>query len=230
MDPGESGRIFAGPTSVVIIGDDRPLLNWVAYALASQTDPEFIWTDVRLPGEVLHPSDVLTRGLIPENRMSIVWPGDLARNEPDANVAGSFLIRSDEPTVNIQRLVDFLRLPTHTQEILARPRPAGVTRVLILSNGHRVVALYPSPEAVALTVRAIVATDSILLMTFADAPPEGRLAFDTVVHVAGSESKRWREAKLRVEKGPPNGPLRQGLECRLEEFAPIAAVLAKELE
>lgn len=229
MESGTPDILFRGPTSVIIVGTDQPLLNWVAYALASQTDPDFIWTDVRLPGQSLSPSDPLSRRLIPETRLNVVGPDELSRNEPTASVAISFMVRSDEPPVNIRRLVDFLRLPTQTQEVLARPRSAGVTRVVVLSNGHRVVAFYPSVEVVASTVHAIVETDSILIMTFADTPPEGRWAFDVVLSVEGSLPSGWRGAMLTVEKGPSSGPFRPAAAGRLGEFAPVAPVLAKEL-
>jgi hypothetical protein len=116
----------------------------------------------------------------------------------------------------------------HTQRLLSAGPSGGPPMVLVLSNAHRLVALYPT-DSVAPVVRAIVETGAILFMTFADSPPEGRLAFDTVMHVEGNDPMSWNEATLRVEKGPASGPLRAGSEHRLGQLPPIASVLANRL-
>lgn len=224
-----TGRIFEGPTSVIICGSDRPLLNWVAYALAVASDAEFHWTDVRLEGEVLAPEDLLSRNVIPTEQLSTVRPPDLAPDDTTANVAVSAVIRSDEPPDEVRRLVEFLRLPAQTQSVLSRVAGGESPRVVVLSNGHRLVAIYPNIEVVRPTLRAIVASGVVLIMTFADAAPQGRFAFDTVIHVDSSARQDWRRATARVEKGASTGFLRAGAEYRLGEASPWREVLSKHL-
>jgi hypothetical protein len=221
-------RIFNRPTSVIVCGSNRPLLNWVAYALASITDPGFIWTDVRLQGEVLADADPLSRNLIPPDRMNVVHPKELALHRGGAKAVAESVIRADEPTDTVRRLADFLRLPLHTQRLLSAGPSQGQPMVLVLSNGHRLVAFYPT-DAVGPTVRAIVESGATLIMTFADAPPEGRLVFETVLHLEGNDTRGWRQASLTAEKGPADGPLRSGSAYRLGEFDPVTDILASGL-
>ena len=220
--------IFRKPTSVIIFGDDRPLLNWVAYALAFINDPEFIWTDVRSLGQTPAPIDPMARNKIPPERFFVRRPSELTLNDEAANVAISAVIRSDETPENVRRLLDFLRLPTPTQHVLSTPR-RDQRLVVILSNSQRLAALYPSVENVSDTVRSILATDVNLIMTFADTPTEGRRAFDSIVHIQGTMHDGWQNAIMTVEKGPSDGALPTGFRVRLGEFAPVASVLAREL-
>lgn len=224
-----SDGIFGRPTSVILCGSSRPLLNWVAYALASTTDSGFIWTDVRLEGEVLADSDPLARGLVPPDRLAVVYPNVLKPNDAAANMAIGGVVRSDEPPDTVRRMVDFLRLPLPTQRLLAGAPPGGRPMVLVLSNAHHMTVLYPT-ETVAPVLRAVIDAGAILFVTFADAPRESRHAFETILHVGGNDPKAWKRATLRVEKGPSGGPLRAGSEHRLGELEVVAAVLGRGLK
>jgi|SRR5271157_1899107 len=225
----ELGKIFKGPGSTIVYGDDRPLLNWVAYALAYVTSPEFKWTDVQFPGQALEPTDPLSRNLIPPERLLLVRATDMAPNDAMANVAVSAVIRSDESPGNVERLIDFLRLPASTQRLLETPPPADRPRVAVLSNGQRIVAFYPTPQTIAPTIRAIVGAGTVLIMTFADAGPEGRFQFDNVLKVEGSVRGGWQDATVKVDKWSPDGPFRVGMELRLGDLAPLANVIARGL-
>ena len=225
----ELGKIFGAPGSTIVWGDDRPLLNWVAYALASVTSSEFKWTDIQFPGQALGPTDPLSRHLIPPDRLRVVRASDMAPNNAAANMPVSAVIRSDETPGNVERLLDFLRLPASTQRLLETPPPGAQPRVAVLSNGQRIVALYPTPQAIAPTIRAIVEAGTIMIMTFADAGPEGRFQFDNVLNVEGSVTRGWQEATLKVEKWSPSGPFRVGTALRLGDLAPLAAVIARGL-
>jgi hypothetical protein len=224
-----NGKIFGGPTSVIICGSDRPLLNWVAYALATASDPEFHWTDVRLEGEVMAPDDVLSRSVIPADQLSTVRPGELTPDDTLGNVAVSAVIRDDETPDEVRRLVEFLRLPAQTQSVLSRTSSEEPPRVVVLSNGHRLIAIYPNIDAVRPTVRAIVASGVVLIMTFADAAPHGRFAFDVVLHVDAPVRQDWKRATIRIEKGPPAGFLRAAAEYRLGDTSPWREVLGQHL-
>lgn len=219
------------PTSIFIGGDDRPTLNWCALALAGQFDPEFFWTDVRLPGEKLADTDPLSQQVVPTSRCHTVEPPALARDERSAEIArrrAGDLLRSDEPSDTTARLVGFLGLPAHTQSLLPGEGGRRPPRCVVLSNAHRLVALYPT-VSVSPTVRAIVEYGATLIATFADAAPEGRWAFETVLHVAAQGASDWRQAKLTVERlggGPQRDPPETVV---LEDFPPIASGLAQAM-
>ena len=223
-----SQTLFPHPTSVFICGTSRSLLNWVAYALAAESDPQFVWTDVRLKGEVVAAEDLLSHDLIPSDRLRLVSPAELTPDDATANVAVSAVIRDDDIPEEVQRTVEFLRLPAKTQELLANARSEGPPPVVVLSNGHRLVAIYHDLTVVQPTVRAIVQSGVVLIMTFADAPPGGRVAFDVILHIEGSDPTAWRLAKLRVEQAPAGSMFTSGTESLLADIGPIASVLRHE--
>jgi len=205
------------------------MLNWTAYAIAQQTDPRFRWVDVREPGQEPKPTDVLSRQVVPSDRLSTRATSELIPNEAEARIEVTSVIRSDEPPRNVKRLLEFLRLPAATQQMLESTPPSEEPHVVVLSNGHRVVAHYPSAEAVEPTIRAICESGITFLMTFADDPPRGRFAFDNVIRVDGRFSEGWRGATLTVEKWSRGEALRPGSVVRLGELRPLASVLSAEL-
>jgi len=225
MPPEEA---FRRPTSVLIVGNDRALLNWVAYAVAVFHDPGFLWTDVRYPGQEVDADDPMARKVIPPAQMVVRHPDELRPSDASANVAVSAVVRADEPPENLRRLLDFLRLPQPTQQALSYSRPGGRLPVVVLSNSHRLAAFYPA-DAVTSTVRTILESGAILVMTFADSPPRGRVAFDTLLNVHGSVEDGWRRAKVKVEAAPAEGPFRTGTEPSLGELLPFAEILSRAL-
>jgi len=224
----EPPDLFDPRTSVILCGSSRSLLHWVAYAFVADHPTGFLWGHVRLQGEVLEDSDVLKTQLIPPGRFIPVAPGELARDELAGNVALGGLMRSESEDELVRRFADFLRLPVQTQEMISRLPREGPSPVLVLSGGQRLATLYPV-EAVGPTIRSIVQFGGSMLMTWAEAPDEGRLEFEHVLHVKGYEPSKWRDAVLTVEKGWSIGPLRTGAELRLSDVAPVATVLSRTL-
>lgn len=221
---------FDRPSSVFLSGDNRSLLNWCALGLARKADPRFRWTDVRLTGEALDPTDPLARGAVPSDRLHVVEPPSLTPNQRLADVArtrSDTLIDPAEPAAARQRLIDFLRLPTHTQELLSAAPPGAARPCVVLSNSHRLIALYPS-NLVGPIIRAIVDSGMTIISTFGDAAPEGRWAFDTVLRVEGGVPSRWREATLTIEKVSGEKPAPHPERVPLSVVRPIALLLARE--
>ena len=226
MSVSSTGGLFGRPTSVILIGDDRALLSWVAYALAYREDPDFRWIELRTKGEVLNDADPVVRGAIPSDRLKIMHPSEFSPNHATANIAVSGVIRDDELPENVQLLLDFLRLPQRTQAALSARGPGDRWTTYVLSNAHRLGSWYPV-DIVAPLLRAIQAMGATTIMTFADAPNDGRLAFDVVVHLTRPASGNWKQATLRVEKGSPGGPLQSGSEHRLGDLEIFEEILAR---
>jgi len=225
---GEPEPLFSKSTSVILIGDDRPFLNWVAFALASATDPGFLWVDARPSGEVLSERDPINQNVIAASRFAAVRPSALAPDHARANIAVSAVVRDDEPPESLQLLMDFLRLPERTQARLSEIVATGPPRVVVLSNAHRLIGYY-TVESVGPLMKAILSTGIVVLMTYADAPTDGRFGFTIVLHLEGRDPNAWRQASLRVEKGLATGIFRQGATHRLSEIEPIAKVLSQHL-
>jgi len=227
-NPPRTDPLFEQPSSMIIWGSNRTLLKWVAYAIALQSRSTFIWTDLRLHNEELVPTDPLARNLVPPDRLSVAYPEELRRDERSKQLADAAIggvIRADESPEAVRKVAGFLGLPHHTQEMLAGIPSGGPPPIVVLSNGHRLVALYP-PGSVEPTIRAIVDYGVVFILTFADEPGPTRLAFDTVLTVRGHDDLRsWRDAVLRVEKAVPAGPFVPGFEARLGQIPLIATVL-----
>jgi len=211
------------PTSLLLHGSNRALLNWVMFAVLDRSHPGFWWTDVRLREERLDPLDPLARHVIPEDHLGVIAPTVLQR-EPDRSATLATMIRPDEPPPSLQRVMEFLRLPKHTQELISsRPatkRPAQVA----LSNCHRLAAIFPA-GSVEPTVRAILASGVSLALTWADALPASAQHFDFVLGVEGSGPANWQQATLHCEIGNSSGLARAGQRFKLGELRPIAEVL-----
>jgi hypothetical protein len=211
------------PTSVLVHGASRPLLNWVMFALLDRSHPNFRWTDVRLREERLDPLDPLARHVVPEDQLSVIEPATLQRGpDPASNLA--IMIHAKEPPESLQRTLEFLRLPDHTQDAISRGRPTKRPAQFGLSNCHRLAAIFP-PSSIEPTLRAILQSGVTLVMTWADALPASARLFDFVLGVEGLGPSTWRDAVLNCEIGSSVGPVRPGQRLRLGEIRPVADVL-----
>ena len=213
------------PTTVFISGGSRPLLNWVAYGLALDANPEFLWTDVRISGELFDRTDLLARNIIPQGRLSFVYPNELARTTP-ASAPGAPAEAAGSSVGSLSPMEALQRLPLRSQQLLASLPAGGPPVPVVLSNAQRILPLYPT-ETVGPILRAIVAAGAIFIVTFADTAPEGRRYFETILQLKGQDPPEWERATLRVEKGPAGGPFKADSELRLREIPAIADVLSK---
>ena len=218
--------LFEPRTSVILCGSGRALMNWVAYALVLGHTGGFLWGHVKLEGEVLEDTDLLKTPLIPPDRLIVVAPKELERNEVEGNVAISYLIRSEGEDEAARSFAGFLRLPRQTQEMIAGFPPEGPRPVLVLSGAHRLNALNP-PDVVGPMIRTVVETGGPVIELWADAPNDTRFGFEHVLHLKGEEPSKWREGFLTVEKGWAQGPFQTGAKVGLPELPSVAAVLRK---
>ncbi|MGP8075846.1 MAG: hypothetical protein ACLP8Y_03800 [Thermoplasmata archaeon] len=216
-------ELIQRPTSVLLHGSSRPLLNWVMYALLDRSQPNLWWTDVRLKEEQLDPLDPLARHVLPEGQLSILEPETLQRS-PDPGDAFSTMIHSEEPADSLQRAMEFLRLPAHTQERISRAPLGKRPAQFALSNCHRLAAIFPA-NTIQPTLRAILASGVSLAMTWADALPAAAQLFDFVVGVEGSSPAVWKDAVLNCELGRSEGLVRAGSRLRLGELRSVADIL-----
>jgi hypothetical protein len=216
-----NSELVAGPSSVLICGSSRSLLNWCALSLARRLDPEFRWTDARIREETLDPRDPLARGAIPDSQWRAVRPEAFRPNDEHANLAAvtiASVLRSDEAGRSLEGIAEMLRLPTPTQELIAEVPPHDRLTVFVLSNAHRLVAFYPG-TTIRPILRTILDAGVTVVATWADAPPAGRTEFEFVLHVAGSSPEAWMDAEVRCEKGTDSGPFRTGDRRPLGELA-----------
>ncbi|MGA8663975.1 MAG: hypothetical protein WB809_02750 [Thermoplasmata archaeon] len=219
------------PTSVFVVGPNDLLVNWVTVALLAPYPSRLYWTAVQLPGEKFGSLDPLGRGIIPADRVDVVNPNELRREESagrQAEVAAATVLRADEPPEYVRRLTEFLRLPSHSQRLLASTTSGPEVPILVASNAQRLMSLFPNPS-IGPTVQAFLDTGATLVLLWAGTPPARRKIFDIVLHVDGNEVLRWREATLWCEQGIATGPLSSGKRPRLAELPSIAKFLETAL-
>jgi hypothetical protein len=211
------------PTSVFLHGSSRPLLNWVMYSLLDRSHPDFRWTDVRLRDERLDPLDPLARHVVPESRLSVIEPIEL-QPSPDPSASFSRVIRPDESVESVRRTLDFLRLPSHTQDMISQVSTANPPAQFALSNAHRLVGLFPS-STIRPTIQGILDSGVSLVMTWADASPRESRTFEFVIGVEGLGPASWKDAVLQCEIGRSTGAIRAGARLGLANLEPIAEIL-----
>src|SRR5208282_2537111 len=149
LGTGSSRHPAETPTSAIVYGTSRPLVNLLLYALAEEANASFHWLDIRPSGEAPPELDPARLGWIDERRVWTVDPLDaLAPDNARANAALFELVREDEPPATLARLSDFLRLPERLQQILAEMASTGRPGVLAVANVHRTGKSFPDSTLV----------------------------------------------------------------------------------
>ena len=217
------------PTSLFLSGSNQSLLNWVTLALLSPYAARIYWTAIQLPGESFESLDPLGRGVLPADHLDVVHPNRLRRQEEvghQAEVAAATVLRSDEHPEALRRLVEFLRLPSHSQELLASTTGGSAPPILVLSNVIRIATLY-SNSSVGPTVQSFLDSGAVLVLLWAGGVTPRRRVFDIVLHVEGTEPLRWREAVLWCEQGIQEGPLAGGRRHTVADLPSLASYLER---
>ncbi|HEY1199243.1 MAG TPA: hypothetical protein VGG32_11070 [Thermoplasmata archaeon] len=218
---------FRNPSSVLISGSSGSLLKWVAFASLARYSSRVYWTDLRLPGEVLEPLDPMALHVIPEEVVHVLRPRDLQPEEREARLAeaaSTTMFPSDEAPESVRRIIESLRMPSHTQERISATFRSGEPAILVCANAHRLVGVFPE-EGAAPLIRSIVDAGACIVGLWADAVCSFESVFDVVVHVEGGGPTAWRDATIQCEKGISTGPLTSGRAHRLADVRPIATIL-----
>jgi hypothetical protein len=222
---------FEKPSSVLISGSSRTLLKWFAFAALSPYGSRVYWTDVRLPGEILEPLDPMAMRAIREESVFVLLPRQLQPDDEGARQAGAAaatMIRSDESQESVQRLIEFLRMPSHAQELISSTGNPDAPSILVTANAQRLATVF-SAERVAPLMRVMLESGTCQVALWAEAPTETASLFDILLDVEGSGPADWRNATVQCLKGITTGPLAVGHSQRLEDLAPIAAILEKAI-
>lgn len=215
------------PVTVLLHGTSRELVNLVTYGLVAWTGSEYTWIDVRLETAVLPREDPVHLGVIAPERLVVVHRlEEMAPNEVGQNIVGSML-RSDEPRDAMAQISEFVRLPRPVQLAIARTLPGPTPGILVVSNAHRLMALYDA-SVVPEMLREVVVLGASIFVSFGDEPPARRTAFDFVLRVIGGSAAHWPDATLEFERTPSLAL--QGRKVKLNEIGPIAHWLSAALE
>jgi hypothetical protein len=228
-DPSLPAELRARPVSAFLYGSSRPLVNLTLYALAHAANPDFLWVDIRVPGEELHRTDPVALGWVPKGRIVALDRRETLKSDLAANPeAISTMIRPEESEPGFAPIAEFLRLPDPSQQILSRPPPDGVPGVVAVTNAHRLMAAYASARVPPILSAHLSAGYSIFV-GWAEAPGPGRMAFDYVFRIDGESPREWRDSTITCEKGDPAGTLRVGHSVRLSRLSFLEKVFESAL-
>jgi hypothetical protein len=219
--------LFAHPTSVLVHGRTRPLVQLAVYALAEATTPQFQWVDIGVPGEDRGQWDPVQLGWVPEERLWRVEHAEALRPEGPADRSALFeLIRSDEPPAMVARITEFLGLPETSQRILATGPPKGTPGVVAVPNAQKLLDSFSASQVPSILHAHRTAGFSVVI-GIGEPAGANESAFDFVFHLDGESIAHWRDARWICEKGIASGPLGDARPLRLEEVALLASVLAR---
>jgi|SRR5208282_2725515 len=220
---------LGNPSSVLFSGTNRSLLKWVAFASLAPYSSRVFWTDLRMPGEILDPLDPMALHVIPEDAVDVVPPGDLLPEEQDARLAeaaSATMFPSDEAPASVRGIIEFIRMPWHTQQrISATFRPVEPA-ILVCANADRLVGVFPDSAAAPL-IRAIVQAGVVIVGLWGEAACPFDSVFDVLFHIEGMGPSAWRDATITSRKGVSAGPLATATAHRLADLGPIARILEK---
>jgi hypothetical protein len=130
------------PSSVLFSGTSRSLLKWVAFASLARYSSRVFWTDLRLSGEILDPLDPMARHVIPEDVVDVLPPGDLRPEDQEARLAeaaSATMFPSDEAPESVRGIIEFIRMPWHTQQRISAKFQRGEPTILVCANADRLV-------------------------------------------------------------------------------------------
>ena len=210
------------PTAVMLYGESESLLNWLLYAILVRGNPQFRWTDVREKGAALDPLDPLAQGIVPASQLNVVEPEQLTPHQRVPSPTPD-MIRDEESSEGVRRLTDFMRLPTRTQEFIARTTAPGRLALVGLSNAQRLLPRF-NPESIQSTIRSFLEAGASLILTMAGSIPAGRV-YQFEIRVDGKNPRRWKEATFRCTLGDSVGPVRAGRSMRFGDIPEVAEVL-----
>lgn len=226
-DPVRPLELSRKPVSVIVYGASRPLINLTLYGLAHATNPEFLWVDVRVPGEPPHRFDPVTLGWVPKNRVITIEHTEMQKAEAATPPSAiSSLIAAEDADPEYARVTEYLRLPDSSQRILAEGPGDGRPGLVAVTNAQRLRAAYTASRVPPILSLHLSAGYS-LFVGFADTAAPERMLFDYVFRLDGESAHDWRDSSLTCEKGDASGVLRVGRSTRLPQIGFLEEILER---
>jgi hypothetical protein len=213
--------------SVLVWSANRTAAAVVAYAVASDRGRPMMWLEIRDPDGASDAYASMLDPLVPMNQHYMTTsPEELAPETAASNLAAWNLIRSDEPSVEVTKLIKFLSLPQSVQQLTAEMTPGGGEAVLFVTNSDRLAEIYPDDVASTRTYVQAIRQQSIKLVTsLAGLERKDRFAHDHVFRIDVLNNADWREATVTCEQGEAPPGTAGAAPSRLAEVPSVARVL-----
>jgi hypothetical protein len=195
------GRARDVTPSVYLWGTSRPTVNLVLYALARRADPEFAWLDVQDRGSLHSSHRRLDEGSFELRKESVaVRAEDLLPHPPVVASSLSRIVRLDSDPGELDRLQQFIALPTVVQTLAARSLPNSGPRVVAIPNSDRLADLYAGrPDTLRRLIQTMQEISISLVVGRAEGPGPLRNVFDYVFEVRATDLPAWDRGHLVCE-------------------------------
>jgi hypothetical protein len=208
--------LAARPTSALVTGESRPVVNRIVYALARLNDPAFVWVDLQPKQSLLDPDSPTALGWVPPDRMFLIEQTEEV--QPRVPAVGG---QSAPPPTGIERLP-----PVARRAIESRRARGGGAMVVAFPNADYARRFYgPETERVRPFVDAFREVGMTAVFASVASPPAARKAFEFVFDIRADSRARWEQGSLVCETAPKWGPLLPGESIPLRVVPEIASAL-----
>ncbi len=216
------------PASFYIHGISRTEVNLVAYYLARSLDPRFHWIEVTRASQ--SPTPRYAEWPEAGRRHFVFRAREFTPAHPVSDGKLEDVFGPSESADTVAHIRDFVRLPDVIQDILTRPAPAPVPRVVLLSNTDLTERDYPpEPGAFHPFLRAMETEGATIICSRAGIDRPNRFDFDFVLRIDIESGSEIAAANLLVEKGRPGTPFETGTHRTLRDD-PAFSRLARALD
>ena len=208
--------------SILVYGTGTLSKDLWAAGLARRADPGFAWTDLAPPE-----SGVGKDGRLLMSRSSEgAWvngarPEDAAPPALDVSAIGRLLLAPGAPSDDLDRLREFLRLPSIVQLLAGRAtRPDGGATIVILGLDAVAAPLLASTFGSPALHAALRRAGITCITTYRGSPPTALVEpFDLAFRVDGSPGPDWSETIVQATRGEVPPGLRRARLLREQWFA-----------
>jgi hypothetical protein len=216
------------PTSIVISGRSRLLVQLVAYAFAERIDPSFFWMEISPMGATPDPEDGKIVSLLPAERVR--WIQHIMEVYPDpavANISLFAVVREDTPGDELSQLADFLTLPPPLQQIVSRIGTQDRPDVIVVANGERLGEEYPFRQIDPRRVVATLKRENVSLVLALRARPFEVIssAFDAAFRIESTHAAHPLGSRLIAERLPLSGDWPTNEPIPMRRVVPVARLV-----
>lgn len=222
-------RLFERPSSVLLHGRPRTVVNLALFAFAARTNPDFHWVEIGKSPRNDEALDPVVLGWVSGHRLWRIDQPERFGPARDADrPALSGMIRPDEPPEVLDRLAEFLDLPELAQQILGDPSSNSRPGAVAVANAQDVRKNF-SPEQIPSILSAHRKAGFSVLVGCDGTPPRHDTFFDFVFRIKanGPTSRSWPEGTLVCERGVDSGPLSRRRPVRLGDIPFLAEILSR---
>lgn len=220
----------AAPTTMLIWGAPRVLVNLVGGTIAQEIDRQFVALTIRDPAEPPTEYEKAEWKRADMKRVLVTnRPADLAPNVAARRMDLWKVVAGDDPDSSGTLLSDFLTLPTKVQEMWETHELGHGPRVFLAANADRFASYYPVHSQLVPALIDVFRRQGITLVATYSGPERAdRFVWDHVLRVDGSRPiEEGLEGEVLVEKGAATGPLGTGRRVPLTDLTFLTAADAR---